>query len=433
MVEEEKFDFVESIQQGILYLIKSDSHFFNEIIALIKPEYFETELHENIFRVVETYYTKYKTLPTDDIILEEIKCLKKLCSYSEYREELKDIGTAATLAYDNREYYLDLVEKFAKEQGVKYGLLKCIEHLRTGNIGMIEEVMRSALSINRNVNLGIDYYGDFDKRWDKAYNVAHKKKYITGFTKLDENLDGGLNVKELAMVASPAGTGKSLFLVQQGVVALSKGMNVLYISLEMSEELISARFDANITSVKVNELKQSKNVVLSKLNSIWKSLEKKYGKKPQLKIKEFPTGSLTANGVRALLSQLQNTDGFIPEVIILDYLELMRPTTPGMAEYIAQERVAQELRGIAQEKECLVWTATQTNRDGKRVPVITDLELADSYGKIRTCDFALSLNQTSQEYDESKARLYVIKSRNSKTKFTVPIKMNYNYLRLRDS
>jgi len=111
----------------------------------------------------------------------------------------------------------------------------------------------------------------------------------------------------------------------------------------------------------------------------------------------------------------------------VDYLELMR-TDKDMAEYQGQERLAQELRGIASEYEVLLWTATQTNREGKKVNIITDAELADSYGKIRVCDLVFSINQTEQEFDSGRARLYLMKSRNGRARFIVPLKIDYSRL-----
>ena len=152
----------------------------------------------------------------------------------------------------------------------------------------------------------------------------------------------------------------------------------------------------------------------------------------QLMIKEFPCGTATVNTMRALLVQLKNYEEFTPDVIIIDYLELLRPTRENQHEYLAQQRIAEELRGLAMEMKVLVWTATQTNRMGRSVKIITDAELGDSYGKIRTCDFAVSLNQNEQEFDEGKMRAYVVKSRNGRPRFSVPMEIDYHILRMRE-
>ena len=133
-----------------------------------------------------------------------------------------------------------------------------------------------------------------------------------------------------------------------------------------------------------------------------------------LMIKEFPTGQASSNTVRNLLVQLQNYNEFSPDLVIIDYLELLRPVRDIEKEYQAQQRIAEEIRGVAMEFNILVWTATQTNRQGRMVTVITDAELGDSYGKICTCDFAMSLNQSEEEFDNGVMRAYVMKSRNGR-------------------
>ena len=116
----------------------------------------------------------------------------------------------------------------------------------------------------------------------------------------------------------------------------------------------------------------------------------------------------------------------------MDYLELLRPNRLIEAEYQAQQRIAEELRGLGVEYNCLVWTASQTNRQARRVPIITDAELGDSYGKIRPCDWVISLNQTQEEYDEGAMRVYVMKARDSKQHYLVNVAIDYSTLQMRE-
>jgi len=152
-----------------------------------------------------------------------------------------------------------------------------------------------------------------------------------------------------------------------------------------------------------------------------------------LVIKEFPTGCATVNDIKALLVQLKNYEDFVPDIIIVDYLELLRPTREILQEYLAQQRIAEDLRGMGMQHNILVWTATQTNRMGSNIKIITDNELGDSYGKIRTCDFCISLNQSREEFDTGRMRTYVIKSRNGRPRFLVPMEVDYSTLRMEES
>jgi len=412
--------------------MKSDKDFFHEIAPLIKPSYFESPFHENLFKAISEHKDEYGHLPSDDVILEAVKTIKSDEELMvDYKDELSEINGLDIKSISSKEYYLDLVEDFAKKQAIQDAFLRSITYLKKGEIGRIEHEMKIALSVSRNLDLGIDYKRDFFERWGRNYDNKGAK-IETGLYTLDGCLDGGVGKKELALVVAPPGVGKSLFLTHLGTMAILQGLNILHVTLEMSEDKVAQRYDSNLTAIPQDKLKESKEDVHDRLDELFENIEKKAGKRPSLKIKEFPTGQLNVHGLRAYLTQLRNFEEFIPDLIIVDYMELMRPTTPGMAEYQAQERIAQELRGVASEYDLLLWTATQTNRDGRRVPLISDTELADAYGKTRTCDLALSINQTSEEFDEGKARIYVFKSRNSKTKFVVNVKIDYNLLTVRE-
>jgi replicative DNA helicase len=191
----------------------------------------------------------------------------------------------------------------------------------------------------------------------------------------------------------------------------------------MSEDRVAQRFDSIFTRIRQKELSKKVGTLRERLDEINESVDCRGA----LRIKQFPTKRLNIAGLRAFLNQERNYNNFEPDVLIIDYLELMT-TDSTLAEYQAQERTAQELRGLAVENNILIWTATQTNREGRKVNIITDAELADSYGKIRVCDLVFSINQTEEEFDDGKARLYVMKSRNGRARFIVNVKINYSTL-----
>ena len=391
---------------------------------MIKADYFEFPTHQKFYNILTDHYLSYRSLPSDDQILEEVKGLKSANELlSDYRDELLAVNSVDEKSIGNEEYYLDLVEEFAKEQALKDAIIKSLDLLKHKKFGEIEAEFRSALTISRDVDLGTDYFTNVEERWERINSSSLDIQYQTPFPTINEQLEGGMCAKELAMVVAPPGVGKSLFLANQGARSILDGKNVLYISLEMAEDRVAQRFDSIFTRIRQKELSGKVGTLRTRLDEISTTF-KEHGK---LKIKEFPTKRLTIAALRAYLNQLQNYEDFVPDILIIDYLELLT-TEVGLAEYSAQERLAQELRGVAVENNILVWTATQTNREGRKVNIITDAELADSYGKIRVCDLVFSINQTEQEFDESKARLYVMKSRNGKARFIVPVKINYSTL-----
>ena len=419
------YAFQESIQRGIVYLAKSDDNFLVQAIPMVKETYFEFPSHQKFWTVIKDYYGSYKKLPSDEQILEQIRELKSDNELlSDFKEELKEINSVDEKSLENEEFYLDKVEEFAKEECLKDAIITSIDLLKQKKFGKIEEQIRDALSVSRDVDLGIDYFGDVEKRYDRLNNNTLDTQFRTPFETINQELEGGLAPKELAMVVAPPGVGKSLFLANQAARSVMDGKDVLYISLEMSEDRVAQRMDSIFTRIKQAELKKGHKILTDRLEQM-KVAAPNMGK---FKIKEFPTKRLTVTGLRAYLNQLRNYEDFNPSIIIIDYLELMTNIDNTMSEYMAQERIAQELRGIAVEHKCLVWTATQTNRKGKEVDIITDAELADSYGKIRVCDLAFSINQKEQEFDEGKARMFVMKSRNGRARYIVPIRIDYTRL-----
>ena len=422
------YDFSDNIQRGILYFLKSDKDFYLQIVNLVKPDHFEYPSHARIFNTVRNYYEKYGKLPTDEFILQDVKDkLGSRESVSDYEDELTYINGLDEATISNSEYMLDIVETFAKKEAMKSAIAESISLVKEDRMEEVEALVKEALLVHRDVDTGQDYFTDIHMRWDRTFNEEKREKYKTVLPSIDRSLEGGLGKKELAMVVAPPGVGKSLYLVNQGVQAMMEGQKVLYVSLEMSEDKIAQRFDSVTTLVPQFKLKDpSSQLTVKERLDMFK--ERFPGS--DLVIKEFPTGQASSNTVRNLLVQLQNYDEFSPDLVIIDYLELMRPVREIQQEYLAQQRIAEEVRGVAMEFNILVWTATQTNRQGRMVQVITDAELGDSYGKIRTCDFAMSLNQSEEEFDNGVMRAYVIKSRNGMPGFSVHMGVDYGTLRM---
>ncbi len=423
------YTFQDSIQRGVIYLAKSDENFLVQIMPMVKADYFEFPSHQKMYTVICDFYSTYSKSPTDDQLLEEVKKIQVSHElFGDYKDELACINELDEKSLDNQEYYIDLVEEFAKEQAIKEAILKSVDHLKKKNYEAIEDEVRAAFSVNRNVDLGTDYFTSVQERWDRLNDSSKEPKFRTPFESINEALEGGLAHKELGMVVAPPGVGKSLFLANQAARSILDGYNVLYISLEMGEDRVAQRLDSIFTRIKQRELSCRVEDIEDRLQMISEQWENR----GRLVIKEFPTKRMSVTGLRAFLNQLKNYQDFTPDVLIIDYLELMK-TDKDAAEYQAQERLAQELRGIASESGILVWTATQTNREGKKVNIITDAELADSYGKIRVCDLVFSINQTEQEFDGGTARLFLMKSRNGRARFVVPVAVDYSRLTVTQS
>jgi replicative DNA helicase len=418
----------DNVQRGTLYLLKHNLEFFSQIVSIIKPEFFDFPAYQRIFEAVRDFYEKYKNLPSDAALVDFIKFTtpEDVKDDNNYTEDLLAINTIDREIFNNKEFIMDVVEEFAQKSAMKDAIKKSIVLLKEDKIGDIEKLVRDALLVNRTVEVGQEYFKEVGDRVHRMYESKTTNRFKTVFDSMNSNLEGGLCAKELAMVVAPPGVGKSLYLVNQGARSLLEGRNVLYISCEMSEDKIGNRFDSVLTLLKNSKLKEPGTQL--KLHERLGIVQSKT--QGRLIIKEFPTGTANVNTIRSLLVQLNLHKDFKPDLIIVDYLELLRPNRVIEAEYMAQQRIAEELRGLASEQKCLIWTASQTNRQGKKVNLITDAELGDSYGKIRPADWAISLNQTQEEYDKGQMRVYVMKARDSKQHYAIPISIDYSTLRM---
>ena len=427
------YPFSSNVQRGIIYLLKNDHDFFSQIAPLVSPEYFEYPAHAKIYEAVVSHYNEYLSIPTDDFIIEDIrKEIGDNGKISDYVEELEDINAINPESIENKEYVLDLVEDFAKKEALKGAIKDSIIHLKNENYVAIENNIREALTVSRQVDIGQNYFSDVSDRFRRLYEVSEKERdmFKTMIPTLNSAVEGGLQRKEIAMVVAPPGVGKSLFLANQCVQSLMENRKVLYVSLEMSEDRVAQRLDSIASLISQRKMK-SDPTSLVKVRERLNLFKEKFSN-GDLVIKELPCGSTTVHGIRALLSILRNHERFEPDVIIVDYIGLLRSNDKGMAKYEAMEQTVSEMRGMAQEHNCVVWTATQTNRQGRNVRLITDSELGDSYGQIRPVDLAVSLNQNREEYDEGRMRLYAMKVRNGRAFFTVPLNINYGTLRIEE-
>ena len=318
------YEFNENIQRGIIYLLKSDKDFYLQIINLVEPHYFEFPSHSKIFSVVRDHYEKYKKLPTDDFIEQEIRKTKSQKeSIHDYTDEIEYINRLDTSAIDGQDYFLDLIEAFAKREAMKEAIKKSLILIKEDRMEETEQLVRKALTVRRTVDVGQEYFDDLSSRWNRTHNSEAQDKYKTLLPSLNKSLEGGLGEKELAMVIAPPGVGKSLWLVNQAVQSMMEGRKVLYVSLEMSEDKIAQRFDSITTLIPQAHLKDpSAQLKVEERLSIFQT----NFPDSQLMIKEFPCGTATVNSLRALLVQLRNYEEFSPDVIIIDYLELLRPT-----------------------------------------------------------------------------------------------------------
>ena len=368
--------------------------FFNEpyvrkALPFIKEEYFTNNIEKILFREIEKFVLKYKNVPTKETIIIEFNNRKDVRE-DDYKA-VKELVNTLNKEDVDQEWLLDTTEKFCKDRAVHNAVLSGIRILdkkdpkRTPEA--IPSILSDALAVSFDTHIGHDYIEDSQSRFD-FYHTKEKRfnfdlEYMNKITK------GGVPPKTLNICLAGTGVGKSLYMCHTASAYLLQGKNILYITLEMAEERIAERIDANLLDVSMTDLhvmpKQLYDDKVKKLNA------KTSGK---LIIKEYPTAAAHAGHFRALLNELALKKSFKPDVMFIDYLNICtsaRFKGANINTYTMVKSIAEELRGLAVEFNLPIFSATQTNRAGF---VSTDIGLEDtseSFGLPATADFMFAL------------------------------------------
>ena len=387
------------IEQTILKnLIQSDS-FSRKVLPFIKDEYFTETDEKTVFNEIKDYFEKYTKTPTAEALLINLENNTRL-SDSDLVQSKSIVGSIEKSSEETpQEWLIDETEKWCKDRAIYIAVMDSIEVLdekSKRSKGDIPELLKDALSVSFDTNIGHDQLEDADDRWE-FYNREEEKlpfdlEYFNKVTK------GGLPNKTLNICLAGTGVGKSLFMCHMASANLMMNKNVLYITLEMSEEKIAERIDANVLNIPIQDLADVTKTQFGK------KVDKLKGKTTgKLIIKEYPTASAHVGHFRHLLQELDIKKDFKPDMIYIDYLNIcashrVKPGA-GANSYTLVKSIAEELRGLAVEFDVPIMSATQTTRSGFGS---TDVELTDtseSFGLPATADFMFALI-TSEELDE---------------------------------
>ena len=387
------------IEQTILKnLIQSDS-FSRKVLPFIKDEYFTETDEKTVFNEIKDYFDKYTKTPTAEALLINLENNTRL-SDSDLVQSKSIVGSIEKSSEETpQEWLIDETEKWCKDRAIYIAVMDSIEVLdekSKRSKGDIPELLKDALSVSFDTNIGHDQLEDADERWE-FYNREEEKlpfdlEYFNKVTK------GGLPNKTLNICLAGTGVGKSLFMCHMASANLMMNKNVLYITLEMSEEKIAERIDANVLNIPIQDLADVTKTQFGK------KVDKLKGKTTgKLIIKEYPTASAHVGHFRHLLQELDIKKDFKPDMIYIDYLNIcashrIKPGA-GANSYTLVKSIAEELRGLAVEFDVPIMSATQTTRSGYGS---TDVELTDtseSFGLPATADFMFALI-SSEELEE---------------------------------
>ena len=403
--------------------------FIKTVLPFIQLQYFSNNVYRSIVKYILAYIKQYKKVPPVYIIQNQIfesitnEIDKQLAE--NFFNEVPKIHSSDI----EEQWLIDEAEKFLKEKSLYNAILSAIDDIETKKIEIKPDVINNlqkalGFSFDKSVGLELTSKIDAEKRFD-AYQTKIEH-YSTGIPKLDLITNGGYEKKTLSIYLAPTGVGKTNYLVFTGAELLRQGLNVLYITLEMSEEKIAQRFDANFLQVPINDI--SKMNKTEYLNLIEKKLLNLQNR-GRLIIKEYPPVSISTMNIITLLDELKLKENFIPDVLILDYLGLMKSDRFIKSEnsYIMGKSISEEIRGLAIEQNLAVISAVQTNRQGSKLSNIEMDSISESFGIVFTADFVASLIMTPEMREQKIQVIRVLKNRfGDIVNYSIPVKVYFD-------
>ena len=399
------------IETIILSKLILDDVYCRKVLPFIKDEYFEEHTLRVIFDEIREYIDKYSGLPEPSAIQIEVEDRKDVSeqSFQEICSFLNDLDTDQY----NADWLLDTTEKWCKERAIYLALMESIKIAdgqdKTRTKDAIPSIMSDALGVCFDEHVGHDYLLDAAARYDYYHRKEEKIPFdLEYFNKITK---GGLPNKTLNIALAGTGVGKSLFMCHMASACLLQGFNVLYITLEMAEEKIAERVDANLLDVNIQTLSDplfTKQRYQSKIDALNKKTQGK------LVIKEYPTASAHVNHFKALLNELSLKKGFKPHIIFIDYLNICassRYKGTIVNSYTYVKSIAEELRGLAGEFNVPIVSATQTTRSGYGNSDVELTDTSESFGLPATADLMVALISTEDMENMGQIMVKQLKNR----------------------
>ena len=400
---------IEKFEHKILSNLIYDQDYMRKVIPFISETYFDNFSERTIFNEINNHIIKYETLPTKSILGIELENRNDL-SEDMFKECSVILNNLLEEKIDQN-WLIDTTEKWCKERAVYLALMESIKIAdgkdKTRSRDAIPSILSEALSISFDDHVGHDYFGDADARFEFYHRKEDKIAFdLDMFNKITK---GGLPRKTLNIALAGTGVGKSLFMCHQAASCLLNGQNVLYITLEMAEERIAERIDANLFNVDIKSLIDLPKPMYD--TKVEKLVKKTHGR---LIIKEYPTASAHAGHFKSLLNELSLKKGFSPDIIFIDYLNICsssRYKGSIVNSYTFVKAIAEELRGLAVEYDVPIVSATQTTRSGFGSSDVDLTDTSESFGLPATADFMFALISTEELEELNQIMVKQLKNR----------------------
>ena len=379
------------ILENLIY----NDEYVKKVIPFIDVNYFSDEVDKKIFSHIRDYVNQYNSPPSVTAIGVMFENDLNMTSdvYEKCVEEVKSFSDESV----DQEWLIDETEKFCKDRAIFNAINESINIFKGDSEDKketaIPSILSDALAVSFDTHIGHDYLDDSTDRYD--FYKRKEKKIAFDLDLFNQITGGGTPLKTLNVVMAGTGVGKSLFMCHHAANCLLQNLNVLYITLEMAEERIAERIDANLLDVPVNDLRELPRQVYDKKIE---TLKKKV--KGKLIIKEYPTSTASANHFRVLFDELKLKKGFVPDIVFIDYINICSSSrlkaNGSVNSYTFVKAFAEELRGLAGEYNVPIFTATQLNRTGSVSSDVGLEDTAESFGLPQTADFMFAITSTEE-------------------------------------
>ena len=397
------------VQKLYLEMFMSDAETFVRCQNIFEPENFDRKLQE-VAGFITKYVDQYKVMPEASIV-------NASCS--------SDMNPAA-LPKENYEWLLNEFEQFSRHKSLERAILASADLLEKGDYNPVEKLIKDAIQISLNKDMGTDYFEDPRARLEMLKNS--NGQISTGWPSIDKKLYGGFNRGELNIWCAASGGGKSLFLANLGCNWALNGLNVLYLTFELSENLVAMRMDSMLTEIPTREIFKNLDDVELKVRVTGK-------RAGTIQIKYMPSGK-TANDIRSYLKEYQVKKGFPPDIILIDYLDLMMPLSVKVSPsdlFVKDKYVSEELRNLAMETQAIVCTASQLNRSAVEEIEFDHSHISGGLSKIQTADNVIGIFTSRAMKERGRYQIQFMKTRNSSgVGQKVDLEFDVDTLRIKD-
>lgn len=398
------------MEQTVLRNLLTNEEYMRRVLPFIKPDYFEG-IYQQLFREAGKYVAKYNKLPSAETFKIELDESDSM-NDEQYQKAIEIIPNILIKEEVDSQWLYERTEKWCQDRALYIAVMESISIIdgkhQTLTKNALPDILTKALAVTFDTNIGHDYLEDVERRYEFYHTQEDKIPFDIDL--LNEITKGGLSNKSLNVALAGTGVGKSLFMCHIAANALSQCKNVLYITMEMSEERIAERIDANLLNVPIDQIMNlSKDIFATKIDKL---KSKTSGK---LIVKEYPTGAANANHFRSLMHELKLKKSFVPDIVFIDYLNICASSRMKMGNavnsYTYIKAIAEELRGLAVEFNLPIVTATQTTRSGfsNSDPGLEDT--SESFGLPATADLMLALVSNEELERDNQIMIKQLKNR----------------------